>query len=33
MEIGATKAVQDRLKQQRLKKAKVLHLCFAGTHI
>ncbi len=34
MEIGATKAVQDRLKKrQRLKKAQVLHLCSAGTHI
>jgi hypothetical protein len=33
MEIGATKAVQDRLKPQRLQKAKVFHLCSAGTHI
>ena len=33
MEIGATKAVQDRLKTTKIEKAKALHLCSAGTHI
>lgn len=33
MEIGATKAVQDRLKTTKIEERKVLHLCFAGTHI
>ena len=33
MEIGATKAVQDRLKTTKIAESKVFHLCSDGTHI
>lgn len=33
MEIGVTEAVQERVKKQRLVKARILRLCFAGIHI
>ena len=33
MEIGATKAVQDRLKTTKIEESKGASLCSAGTHI